>query len=53
MKNKKSGGCGHEGKEYGKEYGKGKNGKKGKGYVEIEIKMGRMPKKTAKRKPMK
>ena len=49
MKNKKSGGCGHEGKEYGKE----KNGKKGKGYVEIEIKMGRMPKKSAKRKPMK
>jgi len=49
MKNKKSGGCGHEGKEYGK----GKNGKKGKGYVEIEIKMGRMPKKAAKRKPMK
>ena len=49
MKNKKSGGCGHEGREYGK----GKNRKKGKGYVEIEIKMGRMPKKTAKRKPMK
>jgi hypothetical protein len=49
MKNKKSGGCGHEGKEYGKE----KNGKKGKGYVEIEIKMGRMPKKAAKRKLMK
>ena len=49
MKNKKSGGCGHEGKEYGKE----KNGKKGKGYVEIEIKMGRMSKKAAKRKPMK
>jgi hypothetical protein len=53
MKKCKSCGCGHEGKEYGKEYGKGKNGKKGKGYVEIEIKMGRMPKKAAKRKPMK
>jgi len=26
---------------------------KGKGYVEIEIKMGKMPKKAAKRKPMK
>ncbi len=40
----KSNGCGHkEEKEYGK-------GKKGKGYVEIEIKMGRMPKKKAKRK---
>ena len=39
----KSCGCGHkEGKE--------KNGKKSKGYVEIEIKMGRMPKKKAKRK---
>ena len=30
-----------------KEYGKAK---KGKGYVEIEIKMGRMPKKQSKRK---
>ena len=46
MKNNKSCGCGHEGKENGN----GKNGKKGKGYVEIEIKMGRMPKKKAKRK---
>jgi len=53
MKKCKSCGCGHEEKEYGKEYGKGKNGKKGKGYVEIEIKMGRLPKKAAKRKPMK
>ena len=44
MKKGKSCGCGYEGKEYGK----GKNGKKG--YVEIEIKMGRMPKKKAKRK---
>lgn len=46
----KSCGCGHESKEYGK--GKnGKNGKNGKkGYVEIEIKMSRLPKKTAKRK---
>jgi len=44
MKKGKSCGCGHEEKEYGK----GKNGKKG--YVEIEIKMGRMPKKKAKRK---
>lgn len=43
MKNSKS--CGHESKE--------KGGKKGKGYVEIEIKMGRMPKKQGKRKPMK
>jgi hypothetical protein len=42
MKNKTNG-CGHESKEYGK-------GKKGKGYVEIEIKMGRMPKKKTKRK---
>jgi hypothetical protein len=43
----KSNGCGHESKEYGK----GNNGKNGKkGYVEIEIKMGRSPKKTAKRK---
>ena len=43
MKSKTSG-CGHkEEKEYGK-------GKKDKGYVEIEIKMGRMPKKKAKRK---
>ena len=40
----KSNGCGHESKEYGK----GKNGKKG--YVEIEIKMSRAPKKKAKRK---
>jgi hypothetical protein len=40
MKNSKS--CGHE--------AKGKGGKKGKGYVEIEIKMGRMPKKQSKRK---
>jgi hypothetical protein len=40
----KSNGCGHkEDKEYGK-------GKKGKGYVEIEIKMGGAPKKKAKRK---
>lgn len=45
MKNKANG-CGHEEKENGN----GKNGKKGKGYVEIEIKMGRMPKKKAKRK---
>jgi hypothetical protein len=44
MKNK-SNGCGHESKEYGK-------GKKGR-YVEIEIKMGKMPKKQAKRKLMK
>ncbi len=42
MKNKTNG-CGHESKEYGK-------GKKGKGYVEIEIKMGKMPKKKTKRK---
>jgi hypothetical protein len=42
MKNKKNS-CENESKEYGK-------GKKGKGYVEIEIKMGRMPKKKAKRK---
>ena len=41
MKKGKSCGCGHEGKE---------KGKKGKGYVEIEIKMGRMPKKQGKRK---
>ena len=41
MKKSKSCGCGHEGKEYGKS----KNGKKGKGYVEIEIKMGRAAKK--------
>ena len=46
MKKGKSCGCGHEGKEYSN----GKNGKKGKGYVEIEIKMGRVPKKKAKRK---
>jgi len=46
MKKTKSNGCGHESKEYGK-------GKKGKGYVEIQIKMDRMPKKQAKRKPMK
>jgi hypothetical protein len=45
MKNKKNS-CENERKEYGK-------GKKGKGYVEIQIKMGRMPKKQAKRKPMK
>ena len=45
MKKSKSCGCGHEGKEYGN--GK-KNGKKG--YVEIEIKMSRAPKKKAKRK---
>lgn len=44
MKKGKSGGCGHEGKEYGK------GSKKGKGYVEIEIKMGRMPKKNPKKK---
>lgn len=42
MKSKKCG-CGHEGKEHGK-------GKKEKGYVEIEIKMVRMPKKQSKRK---
>jgi len=42
MKNKKCG-CGHESKEYGK-------GKKDKGYIEIEIKMSRAPKKKAKRK---
>ena len=47
MKKSKSCGCGHEGKEYSN----GKNGKNGKkGYVEIEIKMGRMPKKKAKKK---
>ena len=46
MKKSKSNGCGHEKMER-----KGKNGKNGKkGYVEIEIKMGRTPKKTAKRK---
>ena len=50
MKKGKSCGCGHEGKEYSNGNGNGKNGKKGKGYVEIEIKMGRMPKKKAKRK---
>ena len=44
MKNKKNS-CENESKEYGK-------GKKGR-YVEIEIKMGRMPKKQGKRKPMK
>jgi len=44
MKNTKSGSCGHNKMER-----KGK----GKGYVEIEIKMGKMPKKQAKRKPMK
>ena len=44
MKKGKSNSCGHKGKEYGK---------KGKGYVEAEIKMGKMPKKAAKRKPMK
>ena len=49
MKKSKSSSCSHEEKEYGN----GKNGKKGKGYVEIEIKMGRMPKKATKRKPMK
>jgi hypothetical protein len=46
MKKTKSNSCGHESKEYGK-------GKKGKGYVEIEIKMGKMgnmPKKSTKRK---
>jgi hypothetical protein len=46
MKKTKSNGCGHESKEYGK-------GKKGKGYVEIQIKMDRgnkMPKKSTKRK---
>lgn len=42
MKKSKSGSCNHE-KMEGK-------GKKGKGYVEIEIKMGKMPKKSAKRK---
>jgi len=40
MKKGKSNGCGHN--------GSGK--KKGKGYVEIEIKMSRAPKKAAKRK---
>ena len=45
MKKGKSCGCGHNGNGNGQEY---KNGKKG--YVEIEIKMGRMPKKKAKRK---
>jgi len=40
----KTNGCGHKEE---KEYGKGKKGKK---YVEIEIKMGRIPKKKAKRK---
>lgn len=49
MKKNKSNSCGYEGKKYSK----GKNGKRGKGYVEIEIKMGRMPKKAAKRKPVK
>jgi hypothetical protein len=44
MKKTKSGSCNHEKMER-----KGK----GKGYVEIEIKMGKMPKKAAKRKPMK
>ena len=39
MKNMKSGSCGNEGKEKGK----------GKRYVEIEIKMGKMPKKAAKK----
>jgi hypothetical protein len=45
MKNKKNS-CENERKEYGK-------GKKGKGYVEIQIKMDRgskMPKKSTKRK---
>lgn len=37
MKNMKSGSCGHDGKG------------KGKRYVEIEIKMGKMPKKAAKK----
>ena len=41
MKKTKSGGCNHEKME--------RNGK-GKGYVEIEIKMVRAPKKKAKRK---
>jgi hypothetical protein len=41
MKKGKSNGCGHEKMER-----KGK----GKGYVEIEIKMSRAPKKAAKRK---
>jgi hypothetical protein len=45
MKKGKSNGCSHNGN--GKEY---KNGKKGKNYVEIEIKMERMPKKKAKKK---
>jgi hypothetical protein len=40
----KSCSCGREGKEYSK----GKNGKKG--YVEIEIKMSRAPKKKSKKK---
>ena len=43
MKKGKSNGCNHNGKEY-------KNGKKGKSYIEIEIKMERMPKKKAKKK---
>lgn len=47
MKKGKSNGCSHNGNGNGKEY---KNGKKGKGYVEIEIKMDRMPKKKAKKK---
>jgi hypothetical protein len=38
MKKTKSGGCNHEKME-----------RKGKGYVEIEIKMGKMPKKKAKK----
>ena len=42
MKKGKSNGCGHN--------GNGKNGKKGKSYIEIEIKMERMPKKKAKKK---
>ena len=47
MKKGKSCGCGHNGDDNGKEY---KNGKKGKSYIEVEIKMERMPKKKAKRK---
>lgn len=39
MKKGKSGGCGHEKME-----------RKGKGYVEVEIKMSRMPRKSSKKK---
>jgi hypothetical protein len=43
MKKTKSGGCGHE-KMEGKKNGKGKR------YLEVEITMGKMPKKQGKRK---